>query len=992
MFITSTPARGLSALRRVASLLTSRAGSPPVEQLEQRQLLTFVAQPIDALSDSLTAVVVADFNGDGLDDIAGYRGEASSRVLRLHLANGVNSFADGVTISNEPVSFFEVSNSLFASDFDGDGDADLVLGNGATWLNDGAGAFSAGGSLPNSSTRTKLIAGDFIAGGGGELIELEIASGQNQHQVLRYVSGAWERFGTPYVGVSALSYAGVGNFVQGSTTQQLLVSAVGVSDTNSTAELLLLSADELGRLSAAVITSELRFPGPNSEVRDWYASAADVDGDGWSDIVAVRSLTVSTGFVPGTRRETIEREAVTYRSTPTGFVEFARSNVINTGIDNIIAVRDVTGDGIADLIGSSRVDLLTPRSVIVPGLAPGRFDASRLSVMSVSVDGQRDGRSTLGIINHDGGPAELVQAATRFSTNATVAISRVREGGGLVTTVSAPTRVVWSDTITIETAGMTSVDGGAITDVRIVRDDNRNGLFDLTDTTFASLDLLPSGSSARFSNTVPKFQDVGTQQYFVVAGTALGERLNQTFTIATWSRIFYPEGFKNQNINEHIPLVNDNDEPVDYRIVIRYGEGERDQVVETGTLAPRSRSGYTTSTRGNVNTTPLRAGVPYAVEVQSSKPVGAMMVRYDTAGRSGNAAAAGEAFTSEVSRNFAITGLSTRTFDFVTYFNPQDTDTTLTFTAYESQGRLQAQQVFTTVLGANRRGGVLVSALLTDAMRGLGVSNLDNVTIVVTSSVPHGISVAMSSHDPVNRRSATTLAEPYGALQASSFGYNFGATEVRNRLDTTLSLANLSGEFHVVNVVVTNDQGVVRTRSVAMTPWSSSTVNIRDLTPAGSRVVSVDAFTPDMDSFADALPFVASLSSNDRSRGDRLVAGSARIDSEFLFADGFLNRNQLGRRSFASLLLTNFTNVTLDIQVDFYFPDGTTRQATYSVAPLRPRAIELHRESVLISKPGLDFYAMRVSSMTISQGFSASMYHADLNQGGAWLTQGQAVS
>ena len=144
---------------------------------------------------------------------------------------------------------------------------------------------------------------------------------------------------------------------------------------------------------------------------------------------------------------------------------------------------------------------------------------------------------------------------------------------------------------------------------------------------------------------------------------------------------------------------------------------------------------------------------------------------------------------------------------------------------------------------------------------------------------------------------------------------------------------------------------------------------------------------------------IAIANAIDRARGDRLIATPWTSDlgfagggsNQWLFADGFLNRQQLGRQSFATLGLTNInvSDFPIDVTVDFYFPDGTTRQTTYTLNSYSPRLIELHRENILTSKPGLNFYAMKVSS---NFAFLATMYHADLTEGGSWLTLGQALN
>ncbi|MBK8096174.1 MAG: VCBS repeat-containing protein [Planctomycetes bacterium] len=122
--------------------------------------------------DDTRALVLGDVNGDGRPDIVlGNKNEQS----RLLLNNGAAVFAD-VTATHLPAATHPTT-ALAMGDVDGDGDRDLVLGNlGAPcglYRNDGNGHFTdvTPGSMPNVGFETRAIAlGDLDGDGDLDLV------------------------------------------------------------------------------------------------------------------------------------------------------------------------------------------------------------------------------------------------------------------------------------------------------------------------------------------------------------------------------------------------------------------------------------------------------------------------------------------------------------------------------------------------------------------------------------------------------------------------------------------------------------------------------------------------------------------------------------------------------------------------------------------------------------------------------------------------------
>jgi len=134
---------------------------------------TLTAQPSTPLpnpTQNYSAVVVADFNSDGIPDIATDASVTSATPVLILLGNGDGTFSVASTPSlNYP------GNNLVVGDFNGDGIADIASGNYAVQvlLGNGDGTFSVK-PQPPSNTFTfginELVVGDFNADGIQDLV------------------------------------------------------------------------------------------------------------------------------------------------------------------------------------------------------------------------------------------------------------------------------------------------------------------------------------------------------------------------------------------------------------------------------------------------------------------------------------------------------------------------------------------------------------------------------------------------------------------------------------------------------------------------------------------------------------------------------------------------------------------------------------------------------------------------------------------------------
>ena len=129
--------------------------------------------PVD--SDNTNSVALGDVDGDGdLDVVFGNGGQQN----RLHRNDGTGTFTDA-TASRLPVDGDSTTSVAFG-DVDGDGDLDLVFGNGGLFLeqsrlclNDGTGTYTdaTAGRMPLASSGTLSLAfGDFDGDGDLDLV------------------------------------------------------------------------------------------------------------------------------------------------------------------------------------------------------------------------------------------------------------------------------------------------------------------------------------------------------------------------------------------------------------------------------------------------------------------------------------------------------------------------------------------------------------------------------------------------------------------------------------------------------------------------------------------------------------------------------------------------------------------------------------------------------------------------------------------------------
>ena len=220
-----------------------------------------------AANQTIHDIVASDFNGDGIPDLVAANEDGGS--IAVFLGNGNGTFST-------PISFTGLGQpfSLAAEDFNGDGKIDLAVSSTSPaqisiFLGNGlAGIFTAAAPLTGLTTNGYIVAGDFTGDG-----KIDIAAGDvTQTHVLTYVGSGDGRFIA-----SAGSAANVANLAAGDFNADgvLDVATAGNSPTPG-AEVHF--GDSAGNFSTG-------FSAGSVPVNPEGMAVGDFNGDGRDDFV-----------------------------------------------------------------------------------------------------------------------------------------------------------------------------------------------------------------------------------------------------------------------------------------------------------------------------------------------------------------------------------------------------------------------------------------------------------------------------------------------------------------------------------------------------------------------------------------------------------------------------------------------------------------------------------------------------------------------------------
>ncbi|MEU8850624.1 FG-GAP and VCBS repeat-containing protein [Streptomyces sp. NPDC048564] len=333
----------------------------------------------------------ADFNGDGYDDLAvsapwekvGTDTNGGGVAVLWGSASGLTG--KGVTVTDPAPSSHDFwGKDLAAGDFDGDGKADLAVGNSSSTIHVFKGGFTATGTpggrytiKPPIHTGTNdfpygplsLTAGDVNGDKRTDLIvdgyETQSDYGWNQNYFVpgtaSGLSVASAKVLKPGIitAIGDINGDGYGDIVSGAGWDSTTTDGTPVPDASNGGKVNITYGAASGPAGTSGITQNSGNVPGTSEKGDgfgWDLDLGDVNGDGYQDLV-VASPNEDIAGVANTGQVTVLYGSASGIDTVSGVQGLAQSTAGVPGNDEKndlfgadVKLDDVTGDGRADLV------------------------------------------------------------------------------------------------------------------------------------------------------------------------------------------------------------------------------------------------------------------------------------------------------------------------------------------------------------------------------------------------------------------------------------------------------------------------------------------------------------------------------------------------------------------------------------------------------------------------------------------------------------------
>jgi uncharacterized repeat protein (TIGR01451 family) len=345
---------GARALRAYYAGVTSNVIAYSVTTNLAASFSTSLARP-DACCQS---IVAADFNGDGQADLVMAGGSAND-VIQVLVGNGNGSFQTPIS---HPLGAFVTA--IGAGDFNGDGKLDLAVTFPSSdtvriLLGNGDGTFVDGASYPTGLFPTRLVLADFDGDGNADLAVAN-SNGQSVSILLGNGDGTFQA--RVDYGISNFAYSlAAGDFNRDGKTDLVVGSAFGSAYT------LLGKGDGTFQPPVAHATGN----------QGAAVAVGDFNGDGNPDIAVVNKLDNTVSILPGNGDGTFLGQSV----YPTC------SN------PQAIVLADFDGHGKIDLAVAGDTNLS-----VLPGNGNGAFQAAR----NYPISPRDPAFATIGDFNGDG--------------------------------------------------------------------------------------------------------------------------------------------------------------------------------------------------------------------------------------------------------------------------------------------------------------------------------------------------------------------------------------------------------------------------------------------------------------------------------------------------------------------------------------------------------------------------------------------------------------
>lgn len=339
----------------------------------------FGQQRIELPGGPLTRVLVVDLDGDGLEDLVGFDPQA----LRVRWKEGRTSFAETDTVVAEG-SYGAFSTSIAVADMDGDGLLDLVL------------ADSTGIRVYRQASPREFLPGAEVSAMGHSGIAVGDLDGDGRPDIAALSPGAgvrvfWSEEGGGYVEEFVFAH----NFsnsllavdLDGNGLLDLVTTVEGQINNDPVESIATLLQGSPRVFELHSIVGHQPTGGSNP------LAAADVDGDGWLDLLMASSVFAFPGPTPNT--------LAIFRQESPGHFGSEPLRIPVQGTPTSLDVVDVDQDGLpAAVIGVA--GFLGQNAVVLRQVAPGVFEPSPDTVEGTSstvVPADLDGDGRLDLLS-----------------------------------------------------------------------------------------------------------------------------------------------------------------------------------------------------------------------------------------------------------------------------------------------------------------------------------------------------------------------------------------------------------------------------------------------------------------------------------------------------------------------------------------------------------------------------------------------------------------